>query len=125
MEKPILERRGANFFGFERIDSSGKLHHEPWVWRGNGDLRLMHEGLHFRRWLPGKQFFIPIETITKVELGRWHNRKTKWPAIVVKVFYTEDGLTRVFGASPGLRPEAERWKRAIESAIVAGKRPRA
>jgi len=46
MGDSILENRGANFYGYESIDSSGKHHSHLTVVRGAGDLFLTKQGIH-------------------------------------------------------------------------------
>jgi hypothetical protein len=40
MDDSILKKLGANFYGFESIDSFGKHHFHPFAIRGNGDLQI-------------------------------------------------------------------------------------
>ena len=47
MDDSILKKSGANFFGFERIDSSGKHHYQLAAIRGSGDLLLTKNGVYF------------------------------------------------------------------------------
>lgn len=61
----ILENKWANFFGIERIDTKGKTHSQLGAMRGNGNLCLTEKGIYFKRWIPKKEFFIPLEKIEK------------------------------------------------------------
>lgn len=45
MDDSILKKRGANFYGFERIDSLGKHHYQIATIRGSGDLLLTKNGV--------------------------------------------------------------------------------
>lgn len=118
MEDIILEKKGANFFGFERIDSSGKRHRNFCI-RGNGDLWLSNKGIYFSRWLPKMDIFIPLERIKKVEIGRSHNGRWVLFSIILKVFYEESNETRVFGITTGWKKSALEWKNKIERLIEA------
>lgn len=75
MDTPILEKKGANFFGYESIDSSGKHRYHLLDIRGSGDLFFTKQGIHFKRWATKKEVNIPLEKITKVEVKLWHNLK--------------------------------------------------
>lgn len=118
MENTILEKKGANFFGFERIDRDGTVHGEPLVIRGNGNLKLTDKGLYFSRWLPKMELFIPIEEMKKVELGNAHNGKWVLFAKILKVFYAEDGQIKVFGVTVGWKKVTLEWKRQIEELLT-------
>lgn len=127
MTETILKKSGANFFGFESIDAEGKQHSHPLVIRGNGDLALSDEGLHFIQWVTKKEYFIPIRDIIKVEVGSSHNLKKQWPAKVLKVYYSNIDQTLIFGVSvggkfsitKGYKDEAEIWKEKIEEITVS------
>lgn len=115
-EDILLERRGANFYGIERIDSAGKRHYQLRVIRGNGDLTLTNKGVHFTRWVPRAEYFIPIDKIAKVDWGRFHNLRARLLP-VLKIYYTEDGDTLVFGVCIGRKQGTLAWQKAIEGLI--------
>ena len=110
----ILEKKGANFLGIERIDRNGRKYYQLAVIRGNGNLKLTKKGVYFERWLPKKEFFIPFEKIRKVELGRWHNLKSFVFLPVLKIAYEERGETKIFGICIGWKKETMVWKDMIE-----------
>ncbi|MEW6215575.1 MAG: hypothetical protein AB1478_10310 [Nitrospirota bacterium] len=118
MENTILKKKGANFFGFERIDRDGKVHGEPMVIQGNGNLRLTNKGLYFSRWLPKMDLFIPIEKIKKVEIGNSHNGRWILFPMILKVVYEEDGQIKVFGVTVGWKKVALEWKRQMEEDMI-------
>ncbi len=114
MEDIILEKKGANFFGIERIDLNGKKHYKLAVIRGNGNLRLTKKGVYFSRWLPKKGFFIPFKKIRKVNVRRSHNLKSFIFLPVLKITYEEKGELKIFGVCIGRKKETNTWKEKIE-----------
>lgn len=108
METTILQKKGANYFGTEGPGFG------MFEIRGNGDLSLTPEGVRFYRWFPGKEFFIPINTIKEVSIGTWHKGKTKGIP-VVKIRYHIDQNEFVFGVATG--DDGMRWKEEIEKLI--------
>lgn len=122
----ILEKKGANFFGFETAGESGKTHSNVMVVRGNGDLTLTQEGLRFIQWVTKKEYFIPLRDIIKVEIGKSHNLKKQWPAKVLKVHYHNMDQILVFGASiggkfsltKGYKDEAVIWKDKLDEMLL-------
>ena len=125
MSDIILKRKGANFFGFETVGEDGQTHSNVLVVRGNGDLTLTEEGLHFIQWVTKKEYFIPLKDIIKVEIGKSHNLKKQWPAKVLKVHYRNMDQILVFGASiggkfsltKGYKDEAVIWKEKLDEMI--------
>lgn len=125
MAEKVLFKKGANFFGFETVDSSGRKHSDPFIIRGNGDLTLTGEGVHFIQWVTKKEYFIPLKDIIKTDIGRSHNLKFQWPSKVLKVFYKVEGKILVFGVSvggilsltKGYKDEAVVWKEKIDEMI--------
>lgn len=123
MNDSVLEIQGANFYGFESIDSSGKHHYHPFAMRGNGDLILTKNEINFNQWISKREYQIPINKITKVDIGAWHNLKMKFPRKVLRIYYQEDGETRIFGVSvggqfsitKGWMDDAPIWKERIET----------
>lgn len=123
MDDSILKKRGANFYGFERIDSLGKLHYQPAVIRGGGDLLLTKNGVCFNQWITQKEYTIPLDKITRVEIRTWHNLKMKWPGKVLRIHFKEGTDTQIIGIEPGGRlsitkgwqDDAYLWKEKIES----------
>lgn len=125
MNDSILKIHGANFFGFESIDSSGKHHYHPFSMRGNGDLLLTKNEINFNQWITNKKYHIPLKNITKVDVKAWHNLKMKFPRKVLRIFYIEDNKTKIFGVSvggqlsitKGWKDYAPLWKEKIETLI--------
>jgi len=125
MSDAILKKNGPNFFGFESIDESGEISTNLLVLRGNGELTLLPEGLHFIQWVSKKEYFIPLKDIIKVEIGKSHNRKRQWPAKVLKVFFRNMDQTLIFGVSiggkfsltKGYKDEAVIWRKKINEMI--------
>lgn len=115
-EEFLKEKKGANFFGFEIIDADGKKSSKLAVLRGNGTLKLTKNELLFSRWMPKKEFVIPLDQIEKVEIKRVHNLKTKFLP-VLRVFYPEGEGTKVFGVCIGFKKETKQWKQELENAI--------
>ena len=125
MNKMILNKAGANFYGFERIDSFGKRHVHPGLIRGNGDLSFTKEGIEFKQWISNKAYSIPLEQITQIEIKNWHNLKMKWPAKVLRISFRDQNETKIFGVSiggklsltKGWKDDAYLWKEEIESLL--------
>ena len=113
IEDIILEKKGANFFGIERIDLNGKRHYKLAVIRGNGHLKLTKKGVYFSRWLPRKEFFIPLEKIREVNVRRSHNLKSFIFLPVLKITYEEEEL-KIFGVCLGRKKDTNIWKDKIE-----------
>jgi len=118
MENIILEKKGANFLGIERIDRNGRKHYQLVLIRGNGNLKLTKEGVYFERWLPKKEFFIPFKKIKKVELGKCHNLKSFIFLPVLKIAYEEKGETKIFGVCIGWKKETMVWKDMFEKQVI-------
>uniref|UniRef100_UPI0032175EFB hypothetical protein n=1 Tax=uncultured Draconibacterium sp. TaxID=1573823 RepID=UPI0032175EFB len=125
MNHSILKVQGANFYGFESIDSFGKRHYHPLTIRGNGDLYLTNDDIYFTRWGSKKDYTIPLKRITKVEIKAWHNFKNKFPRKVLRIHYKEESETKIFGVSiggnlnilKGRKDETHLWKGKIESLL--------
>ncbi len=121
----ILQKRGANFYGFESIDSSGIHHYHPYVVRGSGDLYLDEQGIHFKQWVTKKEYNISLNKIIKLEIKDSHNLKRKWPGKVLRIYFTEQNETEVFGIALGgklsitkrWQDNAYLWKEKIESLL--------
>ncbi|OIP41872.1 hypothetical protein AUJ95_02630 [Candidatus Desantisbacteria bacterium CG2_30_40_21] len=115
MENIILKCIGAVYLGVEKEGDTwlGRLAGELTVC-GEGNLRFTTEGIYFNRWLPPKEFFIPLECITRVELGMTHLLKPIFPGRVLRIFYSENkGERLIFGVWMGTR-EGQKWKEKIE-----------
>jgi hypothetical protein len=129
MEDYILLKKGANFFGFERIDVYGNRHYEPYVIRGAGDLLLTENGVVFKQWGIEKRYDIPLDAITRVDIRAWHNMKMKWPGKVLRIYYKEDNETKIFGAkvggkltiTGGWNDNAYAWKQKIDALLAKAK----
>jgi len=125
MDDSILKKRGANFYGFESIDSFGKCHYHPTVIRGNGDLLLTKNGVYFSQWITKKEYNIPLDKITKIEIKIWHNLKMKWPGKILRIYFKEEKDTKIFGIAVGGRLSITKgwqddvylWKEKIESLL--------
>lgn len=125
MGDSILTKRGANFYGFESIDSIGKHHYHPVIIRGSGDLLLTKNGIYFNQWITKKEYNIPLNKITTVEIKAWHNLKMKFPGKVLRIYYKEENVTKIFGVSvsgnlsitKGWQDDAYLWKGKIESLL--------
>ncbi len=115
MDDSVLKKQGANFYGFERIDSFGKHHFQPFAIKGNGDLLLTKNGVYFNQWITRNEYSIPLNKITKIEIKTWHNLKMKWPAKVLRIHFKEENDTKIFGISLGWQNDAYLWKGKIES----------
>ena len=114
MEDIILEKKGTNFFGIERIDLNWKRHHKLAVIRGNGHLKLTKKGVYFSRWLPRKEFFTPLEKIREVNVRRSHNLKSFIFLPVLKITYEEKEELKIFGVCISRKKDTNIWKDKIE-----------
>lgn len=125
MDDSILTKRGVNFYGFESIDTFGKSHYHPFIIRGNGDLLLTKNGVCFIQWITNKEYNIPFDKITKIEIKTWHNMKMKWPGKVLRIYFKEEKDTKIFGIAlggklsitKGWQDDAYLWKEKIESLL--------
>lgn len=71
----------ANFFGQESL-GMGQI-------RGNGTLVITDENLYFQLWLPKREFWIPLNSITAIEMPRSHLGKSKLRPLLKVVFQNE------------------------------------
>ena len=80
-----------------------------WLSRGNGEMWIDAEGIHFHRYLTKDTKSIPLHSVTAVGIGRWH--AGKWTgAPVIKIAWKEGPLDLVSGFSISWkRDETERW----------------
>ena len=125
MADSILKKQGANFYGYESIDSAGKHHYHPFVVRGACDLVFTKGGIQFKQWITKKEHTIALEKIIKVEIKPWHNMKMKWPAKVLRIFYRDQDETKIIGIAlggelsftKGWQDEGYLWKEKIESLL--------
>ena len=123
MNDSILKKRGANFYGFESIDFLGKRHYHPFVIRGNGDFLLTKNEVYFKQWISPKEYNIPLDKITKIEIRTWHNLKMKWPGKVLRIHFKDGKDTKIFGIAlggtltitKGWQDDGYLWKEKIES----------
>ena len=123
MNDSILKKRGANFYGFESIDFLGKRHYHPFVIRGNGDFLLTKNEVYFKQWISPKEYNIPLDKITKIEIRTWHNLKMKWPGKMLRIHFKDGKDTKIFGIAlggtltitKGWQDDGYLWKEKIES----------
>lgn len=118
MSEVLLEKSGANYFGFETIDVNGKKRREQNVVRGNGLLTLTAGELRFARAVPPVEITVPIELVEWTRMAKAHNGKSFGFLPVLQVAFRTPTETRVFGACVGKRSEAEVWLEAIESLVA-------
>lgn len=127
MEDYLVKKKGANFFGFERVDAQGKLHYNPYALKSNGDLYLTEKGVTFIQWGFTKGINIPFDSISRIDIRTWHNMKMKWPGKVLRLYLKEGDETKIFGVKVGgklsvvggWQDEAYVWKKQIEAKIAA------
>jgi hypothetical protein len=100
---PILQDRGANYFGTEGAGFSLRAH-----LRGNGVLTLFDDRLVFDQYLTGTHIEFPLEEISRLGVGLWHQFKSAGVP-VLKVTYRGNLVFGVAVAHP------ERWIDAIET----------
>jgi hypothetical protein len=113
----ILKCAGAVYLGIEKEGDTwlGKLTGELTIC-GEGNLKLSTEGITFKRWLPPREFFIPLDKIKRVELGTTHLLKPVFPGRVLRIVYQESQDTFIFGVWLGTR-DGIKWKTKIETLI--------
>ena len=113
----IRELRGASYQGFEFIEPDGGKRRDWKAVRGNGTLTLTPTELRFARWVPEKEWAIPLASVIGVERGRSHNGK--WSGVpVVKVRFADAAGERIFGVIVGRRKEADAWVQTIRAAMA-------
>ena len=115
MSEVIRECRGANYQGFEVVKPDGGTRGEWKFIRGNGTLTLRASELRFVRWVPKKEFTIPLTSVVSVEAGKSHNGKRSFGFPVVKVRFAGADGERVFGVLVGRSEEADAWVEAIRA----------
>ena len=103
----ILTSIGANFFGQESIGLKQV--------RGNGILILTEQEVIFEMWIPKKELFIPLSTIKKIEIAKWHLKKTKSRPLLKIHFINDKGA---LDSAAWLISDLEDWIQAIKSKIV-------
>lgn len=118
----ILKCAGAVYLGIEKEGDTwlGKLTGELTIC-GEGNLKLSTEGITFKRWLPPREFFIPLEKIKRVELGTTHLLKPVFPGKVLRIVYQESTDIYIFGVWLGSR-DGIKWKTKVE-ALLSGQTP--
>ncbi|MCA9459209.1 MAG: hypothetical protein KC550_01530 [Nanoarchaeota archaeon] len=122
MSDAILKKSGANFYGFENINSNGELHYNLAVIRGSGELVLNNRGIFFKEWITKNEYSIYLDKITKVEISSKHNKKMKWPGKVLRIYYQDKDEIKIFGVAlggklsitKGWKDDAYIWKEKIE-----------
>ena len=117
MTNTLLKKRGASYWGTETIDKKNKKHYQKALMRGNGDLVLTKESLTFTRWLPRKEFKIPIDKIVKVKLRRWHHLGSAIFMPILAISYKVNNEIKILGVCVGWKKQAEVWKDSIEKII--------
>lgn len=91
----------ADFYGFQSIDSSGRLRNHVWVVRGLGDMTLTDQEIHYKQRITKKEYRIPLKDIFKLELQYSHNLKMSFPGKILRIHFKENGETKIFGARMG------------------------
>ena len=126
MEKEILTKNGANFFGFESIDQEGKHHYHQKVIRGSGVLKLTEDEIIFSQWITKNEYRIPIDSIVKIDTKWSHNMKLSLPGKVFRIHYKDGNETKIFGVglggkfslTKGWQGGNESWLDALQSLIT-------
>jgi len=81
--------------------------------RGNGTLVLTDSELYFERWVPHREYRIPLASIRAIETPSSFLGKTNFRPLVKVVFQTEAGQT---DSIAWLVRDVEGLKQAIEEA---------
>jgi hypothetical protein len=79
--------------------------------RGNGTLVLTNTELYFERWLPRREFRIPLTAIQAIETPTSYLGKTNFRPLLKVVFRNEAGNT---DSMAWLVPDVEGLKRTLE-----------
>jgi hypothetical protein len=87
MSDNILSKNGAVYYGMSKFE-----------WRGNGNLYLTGEGVHFQRWFPPKTIVIPLGSIKEMKIVMSHLGKTNLMPIL-RINFMMDGEEKSFGVS--------------------------
>jgi len=101
-EEPILSERAASYF-----DRAGQAFMVRGRIRANGTLTLTESNLVFDRGDLAGPLEIPVETIQRLGMGRWHEGLGSFVP-VLKITYQGNLVFGVHVADP------ERWIRALE-----------
>ena len=123
MSEVLLEKAGANYFGFETIDPGGRKRREQNVVRGNGVLTLTTDELRFVRAAPPVEIAIPLELVEWLKIARAHNGKSFGFLPVLQVAFRTPTETRVFGVCVGKQSDTEQWTEAIDTLLVKRSSP--
>jgi hypothetical protein len=65
----------------------------PLFARGNGEYWYDEQSFHFRRYLTRDPLVIPFQSVSAVQVGRWHCGRWVWGAPIVKLIWENDGLS--------------------------------
>ena len=119
MSEVLLEKPGANFFGFETIDTDGKKRRDAAVVRGNGSLTLTAGELRFVRSAPPVEIVVPVEQIKWLKIVKAHNGKSFGFLPILQVAVPTPTEMRVLGICVGRQSDTQEWVDAIEKLLAS------
>lgn len=88
MSQYILQKNGAMYYGMSKLE-----------WKGNGNLYLTNDAVHFQRWFPAKTIEIPLNSIKEMKIVMSHMGKTHLMPILQINFTSAEGEEKSFGVS--------------------------
>ncbi len=106
----ILSEKNAYYCGTTKGKSWWRRYMgEGWLSRGNCEMWVDREGLHFRLYLTKKIMTIHPRDVTEITVGKWHAGKFTG-APIIKVTWKKGGQERVSGFSVSKTMEdTDRW----------------
>ena len=119
MSDVLLEKVGANSFGFETVDDDGRKHRDQKVIRGNGSLTLTPDALTFQQAVPAVNTVIAVDHIEWVKTARAPHGKSFGFLPVLQVAFRAATETRIFGVCVGRQAETHEWVTALEGLLAA------
>ena len=119
MSDVLLEKPGANFFGFETIDTDGKKRRDTAVVRGNGVLTLSTDELRFVRTAPPVEIVVPVEQIEWLKIVRAHNGRSFGFLPILQIAFPTPTEMRVLGICVGRQSDTQEWVDEIERLLAS------
>jgi len=113
-DSSILRTKNGLYYGTTKGKSWWRRYKQGgWFSRGNAEIWIDPDGVHFRRYLTKETKTIPLKAIREITVGRWH--AGKWTgAPVIKITWQEGDLELISGFSISWkREEANRWVSGI------------
>jgi hypothetical protein len=118
LPQPILEEKNAYYCGTTKGSSWWRRYiRDGWFSKGNCEIWVDQEGLHFRRYLTKKVMTIYHRDVTEITVGKWHGGK--WTGTpILRIAWKKEDLELVSGFSVSKnKEETDRWVATIEDCV--------